>query len=167
MEADTFREACTNISRCYSQARGAQTPPTLEDIKEVTMERAELYMCRPPEGLKVPILVRNTDIKDGIPMEAEVAEAVWGLKGSRAEGPPGISAEDLRGWLREATRTKALVEKRVVTLDEVSTPNVWGQDPTGGACMGNNSPHIEREGGVLGYRTCRGGVEGLCNSGEL
>ena len=70
MEADTFREAWTKISRCYSQARGAQTPPTLEDIKEVTMERAELYMCRPPEGLKVPLLVRNTDIKDGIPMEA-------------------------------------------------------------------------------------------------
>ena len=40
-----------------------------------------------------------------------MAEAVWGLKGSRAEGPPGISAEDLRGRLREATRTKALARK--------------------------------------------------------
>ena len=55
----------------------------------------------------------------------------------------------------------------MVTLGDFGTADVWGRDPTGGACMGNNDPHPEREGGVLGYRTRRGNVEGLYNSGEL
>ena len=51
--------------------------------------------------------MRKADIKDGIPMEAEVAEAVWGLKVGRAEGSSGMRAEYLKGWLREVTHTKA------------------------------------------------------------
>ena len=33
--------------------------------------------------------------------------------------------------------------------------------------MGDNGTRPEREGGVSGYRTSGGGVEGLCNSGEF
>ena len=56
----------------------------------MTVERAEIYRCRPPEGLRVLLLVRQADIMDGIPMEAEVAEAVRGLKGGRAGGLSGM-----------------------------------------------------------------------------
>ena len=56
--------------------------------------------------------MRKADIKDGIPMEAEVAEAVWGLKVGRAEGPSGMRVEYLKGWLREAAHTKAPVSRR-------------------------------------------------------
>ena len=50
----------------------------------MTLKRAELYSCSPPEGLRVPLLVRQADIEDGIPTEAEVAEAVRGMKGGRS-----------------------------------------------------------------------------------
>ena len=53
----------------------------------MTVERAELYMCRPPEGLMFPLLVRQTDIEDGIKMEAGMAEAVRGMKGGKVEVP--------------------------------------------------------------------------------
>ena len=69
------------------QARGSQDPPTTEEVDNIKMARAGLYMCRLPEGLKVPILVRKIDIKDGIPTEAEVAEAVQGLKQGRVGTP--------------------------------------------------------------------------------
>ena len=41
----------------YIQARGAKAPPTTDELYEVKIERAELYKCRPPEGLRVPLLV--------------------------------------------------------------------------------------------------------------
>ena len=65
---------------------GAQAPPTTEEIDDITAERVELYRCRKPEGPKFPLLVQKSDIKDRIPTEAEVAEAVQGLKGVRAGG---------------------------------------------------------------------------------
>ena len=106
METGEVHEACAYISRCCRQARGAQAPPNTEEIEDITVEREDLYMCRPPEGLKVPQLLRKSDIKGGILTEAEVDEAVWGRTGGRAGGPSGMRAEDLKGCLREATRTK-------------------------------------------------------------
>ena len=44
-------------------------------------------------------------------------------------------------------------EETVEDIGEISIADVQGQDPTGGAHMGNNGPHPEREGGVLGYWT--------------
>ena len=76
---------------------GQKTPSTKEALDEVSKERAELYMWRPPEGLRVPLLVRESDIEDGISTEAEVAAAVRGLKGGRAEGLPGMRTEYLKG----------------------------------------------------------------------
>ena len=53
----------------YRQTRGAQAPPTTEELDKATAERAELYRSGPPEGLKVPLLVQKADIKDAIPTE--------------------------------------------------------------------------------------------------
>ena len=66
-------------------------------------ERAELYRCRPPEGLRVSILVMLTAVEDGIPREAEGAQAVRSLKMGRAGGLSGMKAENLKGWLQEAS----------------------------------------------------------------
>ena len=41
-------------------------------------------------------------------------------------------------------------EKTVGALGEISTADVWGRDPTGGACMGDNGTHTKREGGYRG-----------------
>ena len=48
----------------------------MEALYEVTVERAELYRCSPLEVLKVPLLVRQFDIEDGIPTESEVPAAL-------------------------------------------------------------------------------------------
>ena len=99
METGKVQEAWIRIYWWYRQARGAQAPPTLEALDEVSTERAELYRCRPPEVLRVPILVRQSDIEDGIPTEAELGITVKVLKGVRVWGAPGMRAEDLKEWL--------------------------------------------------------------------
>ena len=88
------------------EARGLKDPPASEALDEVLEEREELYRCRLPEGLRVPILVHQLDIVYGISTEAEVDTAVKGMKGGRLGGPPGIRTEDLKEWLREATRKR-------------------------------------------------------------
>ena len=70
----------------------------------------ELYRCRPPEGIQVPILVTSVAVEDGIPGEDEVVQVVQSLKRVRAGSPSGMRAKDLKGWLREASRETDLVE---------------------------------------------------------
>ena len=102
MDSVKVREAWVRISQWYRQVRGAHAPPTKEALDDLKEERAELYRCRPPEGLRVPIRVQQSYIKDCIPTEAEVAASVRGLKVVRAGGVAlGMCAEDLKGWLWE------------------------------------------------------------------
>ena len=70
MDTGKVHEAWVRISRWYRQARCAQTPPTLETLDELSTDREELYRCRPPEVLTVPILVRQSDINNCIPTES-------------------------------------------------------------------------------------------------
>ena len=37
-------------------------PPSMEVLYQVSTERAELYICKPPEGLRVPLLVQLEEI---------------------------------------------------------------------------------------------------------
>ena len=83
----------------------------MEALDEVIVERAELCRCRPLEGLRVPLLVKQAAIEDGTPMEAEVAEEVRGMKGGRAGGPLGMRTEYLKVWLREETRKQEPVSR--------------------------------------------------------
>ena len=75
-----------------------------EHLYIIATERAELYMCRPPEGLWVPIMLTLEAVEDGIPAEEEVVQAVRRLRRGRDGGLLGMRAEDLNGWLREASR---------------------------------------------------------------
>ena len=52
--------------------------------------------------------MRPADIVDGVPTEAEIAVTVRGMKGGKAGGLLGMCAEDLKGWLKEATRKNDL-----------------------------------------------------------
>ena len=69
-------------------------------------------MCRPLEVMRVQLLVFQSDIEDIVPMEADILEVVRGLMRGRAGGPLGMGAEDLKGWVREATRKKEPVRRR-------------------------------------------------------
>ena len=70
----------------------------------VATEKEDLYRCRQPDEFPVPILVMPVAVEDKILVEEEVAQAVWGLKRGRSGGPLGMRVEDLKGWLREASR---------------------------------------------------------------
>ena len=80
IELGKVREVWVRISRWCQQARGVHAPPTTEVLYQLSMDREELYRCRPPEGLKVILLVCKYDIKDGTPTEVEVLAALKGLK---------------------------------------------------------------------------------------
>ena len=68
------------------------------------MDRAEIYRCRPPARLKVPILVQMAAVNDEITTKAEVELVVRGLKGGRSGGLSGMRVEDLKGWHKETNR---------------------------------------------------------------
>ena len=84
----------------------------MEALDEVLTDREELYQNRPPEVLRVPILVQQSYIKYSIPTELYFETEVKGLKGGRAGGPLVMHAEDLKGWLRESPRKKEPVRRR-------------------------------------------------------
>ena len=154
MEAGKVREALVQILQWYIQASGAQDPPTTEALDEVTVERAELYRCRPTDVLRVPLLVPWSDSEDGIQTEAEVAAEARGLKRGRAGGPIRNPCRRLEGTATGGNAQEGTGEEKVGYLGEISTSDVRGRDPNGGACMGNNDIHPKREGGVLGYWVC-------------
>ena len=52
----------------------------------MTTERAELYKFRPPEGLRIPLLVQPAEVDDIIPPEEEIELGAQGLKGGRSGG---------------------------------------------------------------------------------
>ena len=78
----------------------------------MSTERAELYKCRPPEGIRVSLLVHQSYIEYGIPTEAEVASTVRLMKVGRAGGASGMCAEYLKGCLWEKIRNNKPVRRR-------------------------------------------------------
>ena len=63
------KEAWKRIASWYRKASGRYAPPSRENLDHTATERAEFYRCRPPEGIRVPILVTPVAVEDGIPGE--------------------------------------------------------------------------------------------------
>ena len=87
-------------------------PTVTRTIGKIATKRVDLFRCRPPEGLRVPILVTLVVVEYGIPGEEEVTQAVPSLKICRSGGPLDMRAKDLKEWLREASRKTDLVTHR-------------------------------------------------------
>ena len=64
-----------------------QAPSLREHPDRIVMKRAELYRYRPPEGLRVPIMVMPTAVDDGVLEEAEIEQSVRCLKGVKSGIP--------------------------------------------------------------------------------
>ena len=62
----------------------------MEYLDRIEMVMAEIYMCRPPEGLLVPTTVTPTDVDDVVPEEEGIVQAMRGLKSGRAGGRYGM-----------------------------------------------------------------------------
>ena len=99
MEGDQMQEACYQISHWYRQDRGIQVPPSREGLETISTKWAEMYRCRPPEGLWVPVLVGSAMVADSIPGAAKIEQAVKDLRQSRARGPSDMQVAYLKGWL--------------------------------------------------------------------
>ena len=87
-------------------------PQTREALEKVTTERADIYICRPLEGMRVPLMVQSAEVDDGIPLELEIELAVRSLKGGRAGGLLIMCAEDMKGCQQEKNRKKYPVRRR-------------------------------------------------------
>ena len=48
-------------------SEGNIDPQTREGLDQVLADRAELYICRPSEGLRVPLLVQPAAVNNDIP----------------------------------------------------------------------------------------------------
>ena len=86
--------------------RDKQAHTIREGLDQELADREKLYRFRPPERLKVPILVHPAAVDDDVPTDAEVYLAVQGVKWGRSGCPSGMIAEDLKGWSKEAKREK-------------------------------------------------------------
>ena len=75
-------------------------------LYQESVVRAELYRCRPPARLKVPILVQPAAVSDDVPTELEVDLAVRGMKYGRSGGPSGMRSGDLKVWRKGENRDK-------------------------------------------------------------
>ena len=100
------KESWDKLVRWYRHARGKQSHPTREGLDRELSVRDELYRCRPPERLKVPILFQPTEFKDEVPTEVEVNLEVRGLRAGRAGGLSGMILEELKGWRKDTNREK-------------------------------------------------------------
>ena len=103
MELDQNHEAWKRLAHWYSQVLGGrgQAPLSREHLDSIATKRAELYRCRPPEELLVPIIVILAAVEYRIQGEEEVVRS---LKRGRSGGPSGMRAEDLKELLRKASR---------------------------------------------------------------
>ena len=67
LASDQNQEAWKHITSWQSQASEGQAIPLREHLDRIATERAEMYRCRPPEGIQVPIMVMPVAVEDGIP----------------------------------------------------------------------------------------------------
>ena len=56
-------------SAMVPKSAGKQAHPTREGLYQMSADRAEIYRCRPPDRIQVPILVHLPAVNDEIPAE--------------------------------------------------------------------------------------------------
>ena len=87
-------------------------------------DRGEIYRCRPPARLWVPILVHPLAVNDDIPEESEIEIAVLGLKGGRAGGSVGHAHEGPEGVAIGGQVREGSIEEKVGACGETSAGDV-------------------------------------------
>ena len=80
----------------YQEAKGHQTPPTRDVLKQTSNLRGDLYRQLPLEGEPMPILVQKVSFTDGPPEGEKIAFLVRKLLAGRTGGTLGMKAEHLK-----------------------------------------------------------------------
>ena len=73
-----------------SKRRGSPPPIARVTIKQITVERVELYHHVPPLERPIPVEFTPFHVEDSIPGEAEIEEEVKRLPFNRLGGPLGM-----------------------------------------------------------------------------
>ena len=89
---------------CFSEESPRLISPLQEDLKKVTDDHIELYAHHnlPPE--KILMLLAPIDVSDAVPEDSKINLAVRKLENGKSPRPSKLRAEQLKGWLEEATR---------------------------------------------------------------
>ena len=70
--------------------RGEYAQSTREGLDQVSADREDIYLCRPPARLMVPILVQMSAVNDDIQEKADIEMRVQVFKCGRAGGLFGM-----------------------------------------------------------------------------
>jgi len=104
LSAGEVKEAWKRLQAWYKQASDRPPPPSRQDLRAVTAERADLYRKENPPGDPIPVLVDPFPVSDAVPSEGEVEAAVRRLSSGKSPGPSGLRMDHLKQWLRAARR---------------------------------------------------------------
>jgi hypothetical protein len=84
-------QSAWNILQTWYKHTGDRPPkPTRLDLRQITNEYKTLYEATNPISSPIRINTTRFTIKDGIPTEAEISDAVRQLRNGRAPGQSGI-----------------------------------------------------------------------------
>jgi hypothetical protein len=88
----------------YTHTSGRGLKPSRQDLNKMEVEFKAFYKLTPSPGDLIHVLVDPFEVKDYVPSEEEVEDAVLGLKSKKAPGPTGMRAEHLKEWLAAARK---------------------------------------------------------------
>ena len=112
------------------------------------------------------ILTTPWEVDDGIPSEADIEQAVRGLKWGRAGLTSGIRAEDLKGLLQKTSRENNLVRRRWQLLVRL-IQSTFGDMVVPEVVTWVTMVFLLKGREVSGDRDCGGSMEGLCGGGKF
>ena len=96
------REAWQRIKGWYKAAVDCAPLPAWVTLKQITVERVELYSHVPPPGTNIPIYMQPFPVDDSVPTEDEIEWEVTLLHKHRSRGTSGMREEQLKMWLATA-----------------------------------------------------------------
>jgi hypothetical protein len=106
LQVGSLQQAFNVLKRWYRHATGRPPKPSREDLQDISNTWQTLYTKESPSppGPPVPVHIQPYNIDDTVPTEDEIATAVRRLGNGRAPGHTGLKAEDIKTWLKLATR---------------------------------------------------------------
>lgn len=93
--ARNYSEAYNALGGWYRAFGGSPPKPTIRDLRRTRAEFESLYTASPPVGDPVPFHVTPFPVKDDVPSEKEIINALHRMRRRRVPGASGIRTEDV------------------------------------------------------------------------
>jgi hypothetical protein len=96
--ARNYSEAYNALGGWYRAFGGSPPKPTIRDLRRTRAEFESLYTVSPPVGDPIPLHVTPFPVKDDVPSEKEIINALHRMRRRRVPGASGIRTEDVIRW---------------------------------------------------------------------